>query len=530
MDYGVAVRVTVKTPTQEIVVTDEVVRAAWTTGGIYDGGRSPWYTPTPNPGEVELLTGDPLWDPTVIGAYDVTPLASSLTVLLAENVSFPTLPDPWTSGRRFWGPIIGHSYEPVPGGGARVRISATDALTNLGDAVASERPEESPYDRLVWAAGLVKDLNYQFNATGQLAGPTLGRYHPDQGLTLLELMHDSALAAGQAITFYPLALDQPPPAKTVVQNVPQGRLGAPGSTWFAAVDPENGMSLGGYGGSPFLGANTLTACLTGVALARQELGYRTRIESARTVAGWYNQTYQDLSNAVVGLGTAQWNGNAAPWDEGDTWEQTLFIPYNNTAGTSAWRPFWWDGLRTSLAGSDQTIAANSATTVVHRRVSDRAMASSFMGHYWVQTGASSTLGAGSYRSISRLPSTGPTVATILTARETTYGPRAVTGWRSPIARQADLTAWNTRALGWVTQPTVFPRLFNVTTSVGHPSDGAAQWAVHVDPLHRVALRHTPQSTPDLPSIVSYVTSITVNLTATELAIECECGPVTANVD
>jgi hypothetical protein len=49
-------------------------------------------------------------------------------------------------------------------------------------------------------------------------------------------------------------------------------------------------------------------------------------------------------------------------------------------------------------------------------------------------------------------------------------------------------------------------------------------------LHRVALRHTPQSTPDLPSIVSYITSITVNLTATELAIECECGPVTANVD
>ena len=76
-----------RTPTQTLDVTDSVVRANWQQGGTYDGGGSPWYNPTPNPCELELAVNDARWDPTTIGAYDLTPLATNVKIYLAEEAT-----------------------------------------------------------------------------------------------------------------------------------------------------------------------------------------------------------------------------------------------------------------------------------------------------------------------------------------------------------------------------------------------------------------------------------------------------------
>ena len=224
--HGVAVRIEVRTPTQLLDVTDSVVRATWQQGGAYDAAGSPWFNPTPNPCELELVTADPKWDPTTIGAYDLTPLATNVRITLAEEATFGT--GVWSPQHKFYGPLLAHTYEPTPGGGAVVQITAADALTNLGDMIVAERGEESPYDRLSWLASGVKDLDYGFSSTAG-AGPILGRYHPDQGLTRLELMNDCALAAGQALLFQPTDIDAPVPHKTIVYDKPQGSFSNPGA-------------------------------------------------------------------------------------------------------------------------------------------------------------------------------------------------------------------------------------------------------------------------------------------------------------
>ena len=284
--HGVAVSIWVETPTQTVELTDRVVRATWQQGGAYDAGGSPWYNPTPNPCEIEVDTDDPRFDPTRLDAYDLKPLASFLHINLAEQATFGT----WASARGFYGPLLAHVVQPQPGGRFKVQLSAADALTSLGDMLTSERPEEAPWQRCKWLAETgTKDITHNFAAGAGMDTPQLGRYHPDQGKTRLEVMADSALAAGQALLFAPLDLDEPLPAKTLLRPTPQGTLGVPGfaggTSFLAAVDPELGI-VPGTGDTGWQGANTRVACLTDIAIARHDAGFRTRIESTRTIAPW----------------------------------------------------------------------------------------------------------------------------------------------------------------------------------------------------------------------------------------------------
>jgi len=531
--HGVAVRVEVRTPTQLLDVTDLIQRASWQQGGTYDGGRSPWFNPTPNPCELELATTDPKWDPTTIGAYDLTPLSTNIKILLAEQATFGA--GVWSTKIRFYGPLIARTYEPAVGGGARVVLSGADALTNLGDMILDERAEEAPWQRLAWLASGVKDLAHSFAAGAGMDTPTLGRYHPDQGMTRLELMTDSALAAGQALMFQPLDYDEPPPAKTIVYQLPQGAFSNPAVVHTAAVDPELGMTVGG-GNVPAWGANTRVACLTGIALARQDAGFRTRLRSARSIAPWTVAVNAPGPISALPAGNHFYQSPSFVADAGDRYELIV----------GGWEGVYWSAAPTyraftnphAIPGPGQvqsldfrlnTTSGEAPNVRYGYEVPTSIPTGSFViGRYFMVPSGTVSIGVSFTETVRRLGGNGPELETVVAARETTYGQRAVTGFRSPIARQADLSSWNTRALDWVNGVTTYPRLLRVASSAGHPSPGAQQWAVHLYAGGAVALRHVPTpAAPDSVTIYSWAVNVATTLTPTEITVDVECGPRTS---
>ena len=526
--HGVAIRVEVQTPTQLLDVTDLIVRAAWEQGGAYDAGL-PWYSPTPNPAQLELEVNEPRWDPTAAGAFDLVPLVTTVRIALAEQATFGT--GNWSLQARFYGPLLAHTYEPHPGGGATVVITAADALTNLGDMIADERPEETPWDRLTYLASNTRDLAFGFSPV-DLGGPMLGRYHPDAALTRLELMVSTALAAGQALMFQPTDAD---PLKTTVYSLPQGTFGWSTDAWFAAVDPDAGMVGAGY----FPAENMRVACLTDLELGRTEAGLRTRIRSGRVIAPWVIATNRP-GPASVPMGNHYWQSPSFTGWPGDKFElhtqssEALTYGGANPTFRTLVNPHAAPGQAPFFSPPDISpkITGEAWENRFPYEVPPELGGSFVMGRYWIQptSGQTLTFPASYTETVSRLGDTGDEIETVIAARETTYGQRAVAGWRSPILKQADLAAWNSRALGWVTAPSYYPRVLRVASTAAHRSPGAQQWAVQVVAGQRLSIRHV--ETPDAPTTVTlntWAVNVTTTFTSTECTLDVECGPLTSGV-
>jgi hypothetical protein len=531
MDNGLAARITMQTQTELVVLTDSVVRATWLLGGQWDGGSNPWYTPTPNPIELELLTADPRWNPTSLTFYAPAPLRTILSVWLAEQDTFGT----WVSDRRAHGVVLDWRYVPAPAGAATVILSGIDAMTSMADATLEERAEENPYNRLLYVAGRTKGIYPNLRDT-DLAGPTIGRYHPSAGTTALDHAVSVALAAGQALAFFPYTHATDPTIHTMMMNLPLDTLGAPQATFLASTDPGAGaVSPGPNPANPVFGAQTLVACIEAVELAKSDAAFRTRIDSARAVAFWVLGASDP--SGVKAPGVYGWQAQNALMDAGDVWTMTYTAGVNWTGPPPSVRAFLHNGATYVFGDERPWTVTGYAFTYVHR-----VTAPGFVGgggaamgyNLTVPSGGTATIPAGQgwQAKVERAAGTGPVSALVATtADEATNGIRALTGFTSPIARQADLDYWNARALQWVPHPRKLnAALLRVASSVAHPSPGARQWALHLLPGSRMALAldTTTYPPPFTPSLTPWVVACRFTLEPDSITLDLTCAPPTMN--